>query len=209
MADDRHALKSRLIELATAADMRFEATPDEERDIKRLAAELQPLNPTPRPAHRADLLDGRWRLLYSSFKLSREATLARLSFQKLPAIAVRVERIFQEVDTPAGHYNNLVYFSRDGLEGAQITRGRFTPAADGTRLDITFHATDVRPTGAAGAAAAFASALGTTPEALAATMETPAMWSDVVYLDDTLRLNVGAYGSLYVLVRDAAPTLSF
>jgi hypothetical protein len=35
------------------------------------------------------------------------------------------------------------------------------------------------------------------------------LWSDVIYLDDELRLMRGAYRNLYVLVRDPGPTVSF
>jgi hypothetical protein len=201
-------LKQRLIELAAATDMRFEATKDEEKTIQELAAEVEKLNPTPDPARRADLLDGRWRLLYSSFRLTREASLGRLSFGKLPEVTVRVEGIYQEVGTAGGHYNNLVYFTHGATAGVQATKGRFEPA-DGTRLSIGFYAADARPAGAGVPLPAFASELGTSPDRLEAPLEAPGLWSDVVYLDDELRLMRGAYRNLYVLVRDAGPVVSF
>jgi hypothetical protein len=201
-------LKQRLIELAAATDMRFEATKEEEQEIQALAAEVEKLNPTPDPARRADLLDGRWRLLYSSFRLTREASLGRLSFGKLPEVTVRVEGIYQEVDTAGGHYNNLVHFAHGDTKGVQVTKGRFEPA-DGTRLSIAFYAADARPADRAVAPAAFATSLGTAPDRLEAPLDAPGLWSDVVYLDDDLRLNRGAYRNLYVLVRDPAPVVSF
>jgi hypothetical protein len=201
-------LKQQLIDLSAATDMRFDATKDEEATIKSLAAEVEKLNPTPEPARRADLLDGRWRLLYSSFRLTRETTLARLSFNKLPDTTVRVEGIWQEVGTAGGHYNNLVYFAAAGLRGVQGTKGRFTPS-NGTRLAIEFYRADARPAESAVSLERFAAALGTEPERLDAPLEAPGLWSDVVYLDADLRLNRGAYGNLYVLVRDPAPTASF
>ncbi len=201
-------LKQQLIDLSAATDMRFEATKDEEATIKSLAADVEKLNPTPEPARRADLLDGRWRLLYSSFRLTREASLARLSFNQLPDVTVRVEGIWQEVGTAGGHYNNLVYFTFGNLRGIQTTKGRFTPA-DGTRLSIAFYAADARPENAATPLPRFAAELGTAADRLEAPLTAPGLWSDVVYLDEELRLNRGAYGNLYVLVRDRGPTVSF
>ncbi len=201
-------LKSRLIELAAATDMRFEATKDEEATLQELAAEVEKLNPTPDPATRADLLDGRWRLLYSSFRLTREASLARLSFGKLPEVTVRVEGIYQEVRTASGDYNNLVHFSHGELKGVQVTKGRFAPA-DGTRLSVAFHGADARPEDRTMPLPRFAAELGTSPDRLDAPLEAPGLWSDVVYLDDGLRLMRGAYRNLYVLVRDGAPPVSF
>ncbi|MCZ8130017.1 MAG: hypothetical protein O9284_01750 [Steroidobacteraceae bacterium] len=202
------ALKSRLIELAAATDMRFEATKDDEKEIQALAAEVEAQNPTRDAAQRAELLDGRWRLLYSSFRLTREATLARLSFNKLPEITVRVEGIYQEVGSQAGHYNNLVHFSHGEVRGVQATKGRFRPATE-QRLEIEFYGTDVFPEDRKVPPARFAGALGTSPDRLAAPLETQGLWSDVVYLDGELRLMRGAYRNLYVLVREPHDPVSF
>ncbi|WP_194743401.1 PAP/fibrillin family protein [Thermaurantiacus tibetensis] len=180
---DREALKAELSALGAATEAGFaEGGRDVER-IAELAAALEALNPTPEPARAAALLRGRWELLWSSFGLQREATLARLSFNLLPKEPIRVERLFQDVDPDSGLYDNgVTYRDAAGREGLCVTLGRFAPA-DGTRLDVAF--THVQASGHG--------------RAVIDNAKIPPLWSDVVYLDDDFRLNRGSFGSLYVL----------
>ncbi len=197
--------KNRLLALANGTDLRFGATPALEREMRTLVDEVERCSPVPDPARRPELLEGRWRLLYSSFRLRREPTLAALSFAALPDVTVRVDDVWQDVGAGDGRYDNVVRFSVGELRGLQRTRGRYRPAGD-RRLAIEFYATDVVPEDRALPAHRFADALGAASERLAAPLETQGLWSDVVYLDAELRLMRGAQGSVYVLVRDGAAT---
>jgi len=177
---DTAAIKAELADIAAATDVGFAEGGRKVEAIQRLAAELEAANPTPSPAHAADLLHGRWRLLYSSFGLQRDATLARLSFNALPKTAVRVTDLWQEVDPATGLYDNIV----DHAAGSVVTVGKFSPASD-HRLDVLF--TDIIATGEGAARAVIDNS------------KIPALWSDVTYLDGDFRLNRGGYGNLYVL----------
>ena len=175
---DAAALKAELARLgATTEAGLLEGGADVGR-IVALAAALEGLNPTPAPAHANALLAGRWRLLWSSFGLQRDSTLARLSFNLLPKQAIRVAELFQEVDPATGLYDNIVTY--DG--GQALTLGQFAPATT-TRLAVTF--THAQATGHARLPLEAA--------------KIPPLWSDVVYLDADFRLNRGSFGSLYVL----------
>lgn len=185
--DDREALKAELARLGSVTDLGFEAGGEAVERIKALAAALEALNPTTAPAREPDLLRGRWRLLYSSFGLQRDATLARLSFNLLPKTPVRVETLWQEVEPESGLYDNVVEYSAPGGErGGQVTLGRFAVASD-QRLDVVFEA---------------AQATGH-PRVPLDNAKLPPLWSDVTYLDDDFRLNRGSFGSLYVLALDS------
>lgn len=174
------ALKRELSAVAAETDAGFEAGGEAVEAIKRLAAELEAANPTPIPARADALLKGRWRLLYSSFGLQRETTLARLSFNALPKTPVRVAGLWQEVDPATGLYDNIV----DHEEGSVVTLGRFTPASE-MRLDVVF--TDMLATGLGAARVSIDNS------------KIPPLWSDVTYLDEGFRLNRGGFGNLYVL----------
>lgn len=144
------------------------------------------MNPSPAPARAARLLVGRWRMLYSSFGLKRDATLARLSFNAMPKLPIRIAELFQEVDPATGLYDNVVtYTTADGVPGTHVTLGRFA-AADDRRLDVAF--TDVQATGHARGAID--------------NSRIPPLWSDITYLDEDFRLNRGSSGGLYVLALD-------
>lgn len=174
------AIKAELARVAATTDVGFDTGGEAVEAIKRLAAELEAANPTPVTSRADALLKGRWQLLYSSFGLQRDATLARLSFNALPKTPVRVTDLWQEVDPATGLYDNIV----DHDEGSAITLGQFKPAGD-QRLDVVF--TDMLVTG-----------LGATRLPID-NSKIPALHSDVTYLDEDFRLNRGSYGNLYVL----------
>ena len=174
------AIKAGLASIAAATDVGFEAGGEAVEAIKRFGAELEAANPTPVTTRADALLKGRWRLLYSSFGLQRDATLARLSFNTLPKTPVRVTDLWQEVDPATGLYDNIV----DHDEGSVVMLGHFTPASD-TRLDVVF--TDMLAIGLGAARVPIDNS------------KIPPLWSDVTYLDDDFRLNRGGYGNLYVL----------
>ena len=202
MSTELPDLKRRLLELTAATAAYAPAATADEREILALADRLEKQNPTDQPARCSDLLDGRWRMRYSSFKLDQAPTLQRLAFGKLPAVEIAIDGIYQEVDSSGGHYNNVVAFSRDGARGLQVITGRFKPADD-SRLDIDFFATHVRALN--GDSAALHRALGVADEGdLAAQLESPPLSSEVSYLDEDLRLMRGSYRNLYVLSRDAS-----
>jgi hypothetical protein len=174
------AIKAELAAIAAATDVGFDAGGEAVETIKRLALALEGANPTPAPARADALLKGRWRLLYSSFGLQRDATLARLSFNALPKTPVTVTDLWQEVDPATGLYDNVV----DHTQGSVVTLGRFEPQDD-QRLGVVF--TDMCVTG-----------LGATRVPID-NAKIPPLHSDVTYLDDDFRLNRGSYGNLYVL----------
>jgi len=184
------ALKAELAELGRSTEAGFAEGGKRVERIAELAAALEALNPTAEPARAEALLRGRWRLIWSSFGLQREATLARLSFGLLPDEPIRVEQLFQEVDPTTGLYDNVVAYGRaDGSSGESVTLGRFAPAS-GTRMDVVF--THAQASGHARVAIDNA--------------KIPPLWSDVVYLDGDFRLNRGSFGSLYVLaLEERAP----
>ena len=178
------ALKHELASVAAATDVGFDAGGDAVEEIKRLAATLEAANPTAAPAHADALMKGRWRLLYSSFGLDRQATLARLSFNALPKTPVIVTDLWQEVDPATGLYDNVV----DHNEGSVVTLGHYSPASD-HRLDVLF--TEMLVTGLGAARVPIDNS------------KIPPLYSDVTYLDEDFRLNRGSFGNLYVLQRIA------
>lgn len=187
------SLKLELAELGAMTEVGFDAGGTDVDRIKALAAQLESLNPIEEPARAAAQLRGRWKLLYSSFGLQRETTLARLSFNALPKTAVQVTEIFQEVDPSTGLYDNVVTFTDgDGIPGETVTLGAYQ-VLDDKRLDVAF-------------SEALVNGPGTPVRLPIDNARIPPLHSDVTYLDDNFRLMRGSFGNLYVLERlDAAP----
>ncbi|MBL0923112.1 MAG: fibrillin [Sphingomonadaceae bacterium] len=187
---DVAALKVELISVASQTDNGFEAGGAAVDRIKVLSAALESANPTPDPAQQAEMLRGRWQLLYSSFGLERETTLARLSFNVLPKIGVRVNSVWQEVQPERALYDNIV----ECEEGPVIVEGRYA-AQSGSRLGVEFYR-------------AF-SVLGMDHyDGAIDNGKIPSLHSDVTFLDRDFRLNRGGFGNLYVLqLIDRSPSV--
>lgn len=69
------SLKQELIEVATATEIGFNCTPATKELIESIANKIEALTPTPAPTDRMDMVQGRWRLLYSTLALDPETTL--------------------------------------------------------------------------------------------------------------------------------------
>ena len=202
-------LKPELLRLSAATDAGFAAKDDSPvvARIIALAAQVEALNPTPRPVDQPRLLDGRWKLLYSSFGLERQTTLRRISFATLPREArIAVDGVYQMVDAATGRYDNHVEFrAENGTAGVHVTRGIFKPQ-DGSdkRLEISFVGNGAYPLAAESGPGDLRAALGLgADEPLEAPVKFDG-WSDVTYLDDDTRLMRGNAGNLYVLEKIAA-----
>ncbi len=198
-----HAPKAALLKLSASTDAGFESGKDADiiARIKSLAAEVEAATPTPQPHTQLALMDGRWKLLYSSFGLERDTNLRRISFGTLPRDAkITVTEIFQVVNHTTGQYDNHVEFTAHHAKGLHITHGVFTPdPANEKRLSITFTANEAVSRG--GDDAALRDALDLKPdEKLSAALKFTG-WSDITYLDADTRLMRGNAGNLYVLAR--------
>lgn len=203
------ALKAQLLALSASTDAGFESVEHSGliAQIKTLAAAVEARTPTPEPLSHLALMDGRWKLLYSSFGLERDTTLRRISFGTLPRDGkIRVSGVYQMVDHLTGQYDNHVEFTAgakpNDVAGIHITRGRFMPHAENPiRLAITFTGNAALPMEANISEAALRAALGVeADDALAAPIKFEG-WSDVTYLDADTRLMRGNAGNLYVLTK--------
>lgn len=202
MVSELTNLKQELISISEASDIGFNYTPNAKQQIETLAESLEALNPTTEPTNHFELIQGRWRLLYSTFGLERETTLQRLSFGKLPNVKVNVTGIFQEVYTVGQQYNNLIEFTvGSGVNGITLVTGRYT-VEDSKRLNIDFLETSVKSVTNDLSDSAFHEALGVDNKLPLESKLSFSGWTDITYLDENFRLARGNQKNLYVLLRD-------
>jgi PAP_fibrillin len=178
---------------------------------ERVAA-LTPLSAYPRPTEHAERLAGRWRTLFAHFGArhsagkprAHDSSLKIQSFNKLPDVPVRVTALEQLVAADGSHYDNIVHIATPGsaLPGVIVTRGRWVAEpSQPQRLHVTFENIAVTPANGVDPAA-FRAALGLdAQQPLSAELQVGKLHSDVVYLDDEYRINIGIQGGLYVLTR--------
>lgn len=200
MDSELRNIKQELISLSAATEIGFNCTEAVKQQIEALADQLETLTPTTEPTSQMELVQGRWRLLYSTFGLERETTLSSLTFGKLPDVKVIVTNIFQEIYTVAEQYNNLIEFTAGGsVKGITKVTGRYQIEGS-KRVKIDFLAASAFPATTDLTVKAFCEALGVERSALESALDFSG-WSDITYLDENLRLMRGNKQNLYVLVR--------
>ncbi|MGD1808600.1 PAP/fibrillin family protein [Dapis sp. BLCC M126] len=190
--------KSKLIEILTGKNRGLLASKNDQKEILAAIAQLEDYNPNLRPFEAKELLNGNWRLLYtSSQELLR---IDNFPFLKLGDIyqCIRIE------DTAI--YNIAEVYGLPFLEGIVSVVAEFEIVSE-KRVNVKFNR----------------SILGLqslidyqSPNSLIAEIESgtkfPAVdfdiqnreqkgWLDITYLDEDLRIGRGNKGSLFVLTK--------
>lgn len=212
-------IKDDLLALLDSQDANGGFSDDAFRRLGALVEATRAESTYPEPMRTLERVEGRWEATFAHFGVKHSAgktrvhdsTLAMQSWNRFPASPIRVLRICQEISRRGNAYNNVIDFtSPDGVvEGTIIVRGVFR-SEDGNpqRFVVDFVRLEIRPRGATSEAALRAGLGLSADEPLVADMKPPKLSSDIIYLDDALRINVGSLGGLYLLRRSAEPAVS-
>lgn len=170
-------------------------------------------------AERPDVVAGSWDTLFASFgarhssgrTVRHTADLQIHSLGKLPKAPMQVLSIIQEIDEHGDAYNNVVEFEcgEAATPGRLIMRGRFNCAPEvPIRYQVGFYRAEVHPRDGA-SESALREGLGfDATQPLAVEFQPPPFYSDILFVDEELRINRGNFGGIYVLKRRSAPALS-
>ncbi|MEM1172661.1 MAG: PAP/fibrillin family protein [Cyanobacteria bacterium P01_H01_bin.35] len=190
--------KSKLIEILTGKNRGLLATKNDRQEILAAIAQLEDYNPNLRPFEAKELLNGNWRLLYtSSQELLR---IDNFPFLKLGDIyqCIRVE------DTAI--YNIAEVYGLPFLEGIVSVVAEFEVVSE-KRVNVKFN----RSILGLQSLIAYQS-----PNSLIAEIESGKKftavdfdiqnreqkgWLDITYLDEDLRIGRGNKGSIFVLIK--------
>lgn len=176
-------------------------------------------SPYPEPMNTLERVEGRWEATFAHFggKTSagktrvHDSTLALQSWNRFPPAPIRVLRICQEISRGGNAYNNVIDFAApDGAAlGMIIVRGVFrAEAGNPQRFVVDFGQMEIRPRGGTNEAQLRVALGVAADEPFTAEMKPPKLSSDIVYLDDSMRINLGSVGGLYVLKRSQEPPAS-
>lgn len=203
--------KQALLTLLESADEDGKYSDAQFEDLMQAINNLLPYSPIPRPLDEQDRIASPWRTLFACFgpkhsagkTLVHDTLLSYQSFNKFPAVPVRVTGLEQEIHAGTLEYNNLAYLTApDGATKAvAITRGHYTEDAENRqRYRVTFTSVElISQTGDSDDKLRLAFGL---PPEQPMTVELQANFhSDVVFCDDTLRINFGSVGGVYILQR--------
>ncbi len=214
MAQARADLKAQLMALVSETGDGFSSDSPEMKEIKSIIHELIDLTPISDPGNQLASVHGRWMNEFSSFgsvggKKNKGTgsgavfTLKLLSFAKLPEIEVVVPQSYQEIQPATGCYNNVIYFEtvENGTKGVLYVKGKFRiDKSNAQRFLVDFTSIGCEPRAELMTDQDFRASLGVDPKTpLRSDFPPPKLHSDIVYLDDTMRINVGSLDGHYVL----------
>lgn len=190
--------KAELLEAIASTNRGLMATEREKQAILIAIAQIEDRNPTPRPVEAGDLLDGNWRLLYTTSK-------GLLNIDQLPLL--KLGQIYQYIRVKTQSvYNIAEVYGLPYLEGLVSVAASFEPLSE-RRVQVKFER----------------SILGLqrlmsyqSPDDFIHQIESGAKftaidfsidsrnqqgWLDITYLDQNLRIGRGNEGSVFVLTK--------
>lgn len=190
--------KAELIEAIAGTNRGLMATEQDKQAILIAIAQLEDRNPTPRPIETGDLLDGNWRLIYTTSK-------GLLNIDQLPLLKLGQIYQYLRVKTQSV-YNIAEVYGLPYLEGLVSVAASFEPISE-RRVQVKFER----------------SILGLqrlmsyqSPDDFIQRIESKAKftaidfgidsrnqqgWLDITYLDQDLRIGRGNEGSVFVLTK--------
>ena len=162
-------------------------------------AQLETENPTPNPIERSDLLQGNWRLLYTTSK-------DLLRFDQFPFL--QSGQIYQCIDTEENKvYNIAEIVGVPFLEGIVSVVAEFTPASE-KRVNVNFKRSIVGLQRFLGYdnPSSYIDQIKQGKKFIPLDFDisnpNSNAWLDITYLDDNLRIGRGNRGSVFVLTKN-------
>lgn len=187
--------------------------------LKALIYALSEQNPYTDSVRRAEVHGGRWDAIYWSFGgqaqgrvkgqgTGVETTLADFSMQRLPPIPYVFVDNALENDPATGryHFHARIKLGKERLPALQYTLGHYVPdEANGNRFLVDFHTFDIRPDDNRPVDESFAAAVGAPDKTKlkAHFPKMPQLYTDIIYIDDELRIQRGQLDGHYVMKRSA------
>jgi hypothetical protein len=190
--------KSKLLEAIAGKNRGLLAGETEKQGILAAIAQLEDYNPTPRPVEATELLNGDWRLLYTTSK-------GLLGFEKIPLI--KLGQIYQSIRAEeAKVYNIAELYGLPYLEGIVSVGARFEVISE-KRVQVKFERSIVGLQRLIGyeSPGDFINQIEAGKKFAAADFNLDSQqqqgWLDITYLDSDLRIGRGNEGSVFVLTK--------
>ncbi|TAF07776.1 MAG: fibrillin [Nostocales cyanobacterium] len=188
--------KSALLDVIAGTNRGLLATATQKQSILAAIASLEDFNPTPRPLEASHLLEGDWRLLYTTSKPL--LNLDRFPFYKLGQIyqSIRVET--------NSVYNIAEIYGLPSLEGLVSVAAKFEPVTQG-RVQVKFQRFVIgfqkliNYKSPANLIQQIESGKKFTAFDFSINNDQQQGWLDITYIDNDLRIGRGNEGSVFVL----------
>lgn len=190
--------KAELLEAIAGKNRGLLATERDQLAILAAIAQLEDRNPTSRPTEASDLLDGNWRLLYTTSR-------GLLNIDQFPLL--KLGQIYQFIRASEGRIYNLAEVQGlPFLEGLVSVAARFEAVSE-RRVEVKFERSVLGLQRLIGYQwpSQFVQRLETGEKFLAIDFSIAGReqqgWLDITYLDADLRIGRGNEGSVFVLTK--------
>jgi PAP_fibrillin len=190
--------KSRLLEIIAGKNRGLLATPDDKQAILSAIAQLEDYNPTSRPVEAAELLNGDWRLLYTT-------SGGLLSLDGFPLL--KLGQIYQSIRVKESKvYNIAEVYGLPYLEGIVSVAAKFEAISE-RRVQVKFERSILGLSKLIGyeSPAKFINEIESGKKFAAVDFRLEPReqqgWLDITYLDADLRIGRGNEGSVFVLTK--------
>ncbi len=190
--------KTALFEAIAATNRGLLATELEKQAILVAIANLEDINPTPRPVESPDLLNGNWRLLYTSSR-------ALLNLDRIPLY--KLGQIYQCIRVETNSvYNIAEIFGLPFLESLVSVAAKFEPVSS-RRVNVKFERSIIGLQRLIGyndpdnfiQQIEFGKKFTAIDFPLKSSEQQG--WLDITYIDSNLRIGRGNEGSVFVLTK--------
>ncbi|MEH2058831.1 MAG: PAP/fibrillin family protein [Nostoc sp.] len=190
--------KAALIDAIALTNRGLLATEGQKQAILAAIANLEDFNPTPRPVEASNLLDGNWRLLYTTSK-------ALLNLDRLPLC--KLGQIYQciRVETTS-IYNIAEIYGLPYLSGLVSIAAKFEPVS-GRRVQVKFerYIIGLQRLIEYNSPVTFIQQIEAGRKFpgidVAINSDKQQGWLDITYIDNDLRIGRGNEGSVFVLTK--------
>ena len=190
--------KSELLEVIAGKNRGLLATETDKLAILSAVAQLEDRNPTPRPVEAAEMLDGNWRLLYTTSR-------GLLGIDQFPLL--KLGQIYQCIRAKdAKVYNIAEVYGVPYLEGIVSVAATFEPVSE-RRVQVKFNRSIIGIQRLINyqSPADLIEQIEAGKKFIAIDFPIESReqqgWLDITYLDEDLRIGRGNEGSVFVLTK--------
>lgn len=188
--------KANLMDAIAGTNRGLLASESQKQAILAAIANLEDFNPTTRPLEAGDLLNGDWRLIYTTSK-------ALLNLDRLPLC--KLGQIYQCIRVSTSTiYNIAEIYGLPYLEGLVSVVAKFEPVSE-RRVQVKFERSIlglkrlINYSSPAGLIQQIEAAKKLTAIDTPLNSEQQQGWLDITYIDNDLRIGRGNEGSVFVL----------
>jgi hypothetical protein len=208
----RQKLKILLLEKINAADKTGKYTDLQYDEIIEAINLLVELTPLQEPINEQEKVSSPWVTSFASFgpkhtagkPIIHETHMGLLSFNRLPKLPIKISDLTQEIESTTQAYNNVVAIQNisETVEADLIMYGRYSRDEENLkRYAVDFYAVELKSQKGLSDKELREAFDMEEDQALKIEFKVPPLHSDIVYCDETMRINFGSLSGIYVLER--------